>query len=37
MAVRLTGFLHGCLQGYHDQQYKQRRIMIANIARQHEV
>eukprot|EP00775_Hariotina_reticulata_P012297 gene12297-12433_t len=23
--------------GYHDQQYKQRRVMIANIARQHEV
>lgn len=26
-----------CMQGYHDQEYKQRRVMIANIAREHEV
>jgi hypothetical protein len=25
------------LQGYHDAEYKARRVMIANIARQHEM
>jgi hypothetical protein len=25
------------LQGFHDEAYKQRRVMIANIAREHEV
>jgi hypothetical protein len=25
------------LQGFHDEAYKQRRVMIANIARQHEM